>query len=206
MSTVVAGVAVAAAFSMPHGETDDPSAFLSYGRHSHGIAIAVGLASMVAAFAFVPAMVGVGRYLRARGSRVGALGALLMVAGFAAMQGHEAVDAGLVELAARPATTVPQLHAAIDSATGSIVYDTQFALFLVGHVIGLILLGIGVIRTRYLPLAVGALLPLGAVGHFVADAVGNTPLDVASFWVFAAALVALGARILRTSDAQWDAP
>lgn len=191
---------------MPHGETDDPAAFLAYARDSHATAVAVDVVSVVAAFAFIPAMVGVGRYLRARASRVGATGALLMVAGFAAMQGHEAVDAGLVELAARPATTLPQLHAAIDSTTGSIVYNAQFALFLVGHVIGLILLGIGVLRTRYLPLAVGALLPLGAVGHFVADAAVNTPLDVISFWVFAAALVALGARILRTPDTQWDAP
>jgi hypothetical protein len=204
ISTIVAGLAVAAAFSMPHGELDDATAFLAYARTSYATAVTLSVVSMVAAFAFLPAMAGIGRHLRAQGSRVGAIGALLMVAGFAAMQGFEAVGAGLVEIAALPGTSGEQLRAVIDAATGSIVYDAQFTLFLVGHVIGTVLLGIGVLRTRYLPAALALLLPLSAIGHFIAEAIGNNPLDILSFWALAIGLVTLGVRTLRTPDTHWQ--
>jgi hypothetical protein len=91
------------------------------------------------------------------------------------------------------------LHFSTQSGPGAIV----FIAFILGIVIGPILLGIAMIRRRNVPLWAGILtIVTGPVGFFVSSKAGNAIFQV----VLLVALTPLALLIWRMSDADWDAP
>jgi hypothetical protein len=90
-------------------------------------------------------------------------------------------------------------HFGQSSGPGAIV----FIAFILGIVVGPILLGIAMIRRRNVPLWAGILVILtGPVGFFVDGKAGNTIFQV----VLLVALTPLALLIWRMSDEDWDAP
>lgn len=78
-----------------------------------------------------------------------------------------------------------------------------FILFILGIVIGQILLGIAAIRTRVVPIWAGALIIVSGLGSFFGEGKAG---GIISGAITLVALGALGRRILQTSDEEWDAP
>jgi len=93
------------------------------------------------------------------------------------------------------------IHATGDSGAGMAVF---FVLFIVGVLVGQILLGIAAIRTRVVPVWAGALLIVSGIGSFVGG--GNTTGQIISGFITLVALGYLGWRALRMTDEEWDAP
>lgn len=79
-----------------------------------------------------------------------------------------------------------------------------FILFIVGVVIGQIVLGIATIRTRVAPIWVGILLIVSGVGTFVGG--NSTTGQIITGIITLVALGTLGVRALQMSDEEWDAP
>jgi hypothetical protein len=91
------------------------------------------------------------------------------------------------------------LHVANNGGSGL----PLFILVLLGFVLGVILLGVAVIRTRVVPLWVGILIIISApVGFLASGKAGETANNVLTLIV----LGALGWRVLSMSDEEWDAP
>lgn len=77
-------------------------------------------------------------------------------------------------------------------------------LFIVGHVLGTLLLGIALWRTRAIPTWAAGAVIVGVVGHFLAAANGSRALDIASFIVLVIGCTAAASVILHTSDVEWE--
>jgi len=91
------------------------------------------------------------------------------------------------------------LHFGQSSGPGTIV----FIAFLLGIVVGPILLGIAMIRRRNVPLWAGILtIATGPIGFVASGKVGNAIFQL----VLLAALTPLALLIWRMSDEDWDAP
>ncbi len=78
-----------------------------------------------------------------------------------------------------------------------------FIMFLVGIVIGTIVLAVANWRTRVAPVWASVAIVLGGVVGAFSSAKG---VEVATFVVLFAGLAALGARVLAMSDEEWEAP
>lgn len=79
-----------------------------------------------------------------------------------------------------------------------------FILFIVGILVGQILLGIAAIRTRVVPIWAGALIIISGLGSFFG---GDTRTgQIVTGIITLAALGVLGWRALTMSDEEWDAP
>jgi hypothetical protein len=91
------------------------------------------------------------------------------------------------------------LHFGMNSGPGGIL----FLAFLLGLVLGPILLGIAMLRRRNVPMWAGILtIVTGPAGFFVSGKAGNAIFQV----VLLAALAPLALLIWRMSDEDWDAP
>ena len=74
----------------------------------------------------------------------------------------------------------------------------MFAIFLLGHLIGPILLGIALARSRFVPQWAATLLPVGAIGHFLSHAINSRPLAVVSFLALALGRAIAGTKMITT--------
>ena len=91
------------------------------------------------------------------------------------------------------------LHFGSNSGAGSVLFIT----FLVGLVLGPVLLGTAMIRRRNVPVWAGILtIVTGPLGFFVSGRAGNIVEQV----VLIVALAPLAVLIWRMTDEQWDAP
>lgn len=93
------------------------------------------------------------------------------------------------------------IHATGDGGAGLALL---FILFLVGILIGQILLGIAALRTRVVPVWVGALIIISGVGSFLGGE--SRAGQIITGVITLVALGALGVRALQMSDEEWDAP
>ncbi|KGN37748.1 hypothetical protein [Knoellia subterranea] len=80
--------------------------------------------------------------------------------------------------------------------------------FVLGHIVGMILVGITAVRARLVPVWVGAAIIVAQPVHVIASViVPNRALDVVAGWGLTAvgfAFIALA--VLRMDDDEWDAP
>jgi len=78
-----------------------------------------------------------------------------------------------------------------------------FVLFIVGVVLGQVLLGVGALRTRIVPVWAGILIIVSGLASFFANGQAG---EIVSGVITLVAFGALGLRALRMSDEEWDAP
>lgn len=78
--------------------------------------------------------------------------------------------------------------------------------FVVGHIVGVVLLGVLAIRARLLPAAFGVALAASQVVHLVATILGLPWLDFIGWGTTALGMGLLGWRMLHTPDDEWDLP
>lgn len=196
LSLIVCGIAVIAVFSIPHAERDSAPDFQSFVR-AHGQLVAlVGILSLVVVLSMVGGLVGLSAELARRHPALAVTGASIMVAGFVAYLVVVGTDSAMSAVALT--APEPVLAAALDGATNTALFNISFALFLIGHVVGPVVVCIAVWRSRFAPWPVALLLPVGAGIHLVADIIGSTGLDIAAFAVFGAGFIALGVYLTRT--------
>jgi hypothetical protein len=158
----------------------------------------------IATFALLPGVLAVGRLTRRGAPRLTAAAMLLVVPGYLAltyMLGGDLVlwtgaragldESTLTELAAT-------VHPTLDIAVG---------VFVLGHVIGTVLLGIALLRSRTVPTWAAIVTMVAQPVHFVALVIlGSPALDAAAWAANGVAFAVVGVAILRTPDDEWDLP
>lgn len=122
---------------------------------------------------------------------------------------------GLAGLAALDAIAIAGARLAIDPATVSAIYDgvgaltpttVFFVAFLVGHILGTVLLGVLCFRSRLMPRTMALLLAVSQPLHLTAVILANNWLDLVAWSLTAAGMAFLALRVLRTPDEEWDLP
>ncbi len=120
---------------------------------------------------------------------------------------------GMTALGALDYFTLAGHQVNLDLPTMSRVTDRLFALtaaptivFVVGHVVGTILLGVITVRAQLAPAWVGALLILSQPLHVIAIVTTLPPLDLTGWGLTALGMGFLAIRVLHTPNEQWDLP
>ena len=79
-------------------------------------------------------------------------------------------------------------------------------IFVIGHIVGTVLLGIIIFQAKLAPPWAAAMLTASQPLHFIAIMTGLPWLDVTAWGMTAMGMVFLAARVLRTPKDQWDLP
>jgi hypothetical protein len=188
----------------PTGSDDTGDELLAYVRDNSTAVQLSDLMLITAVLLLVPAFVGAMHVLRNRAPLLGYLGGGLAAVGFVCLFGMITVDGVALEIARR-GTAAAGMGMVLDQAPNQdLLLWTLTLVFVAGHIIGTILLGIGLFRTRFVPVWAAVAVTMSQPLHFVAHGIGNKPLDVVAFALFAAGLATLGMRVLRMHDAEWE--
>lgn len=160
---------------------------------------------VVAVFTLLPGAYSAIHLLRREAPRLTAWTAALLLPGYLGMSGLFALDAFV--MASHDAGLAPADFTRVAEAITALPSSTVLMLaFLVGHIVGTVLLGAAALAARAVPLLIGALLILSQPLHLVAVMTGTRWLDLIAWALTAVGMAALAWRVLRTTDADWDLP
>jgi MFS family permease len=185
------------------GSVQDKLKELSDVASSKGAYLTSGILFLLAGLVLAAGAVGLIHYFRGRKVTLGQIASAMVAMGAAASMvfyGYGSVEYEMVNHSNLNRDQMAQLlHATSMPASGAPV----FLMFVIGVVLGLILLGIACWRTRVVP--VWASLLIAAAGILAFFGPGKA-VSIASFVVLTAGLGTLGLTVLRSSDESWDAP
>jgi hypothetical protein len=195
ISLIVCGLALAAAFAVPHAERDNPLAFQAFVRHDYSLIVFVGIISLVVVLSMVAGVAGLHRVVAGRRPVLSTVGSSILLSGFMSYLLIVGTDNATAALALGAGQST--VASALDVSSNTALYDIALVLFLVGHIVGPIIICIAVWRAAFAPWFLALILPVGALGHLIAESAGLPGLDVASFAVFGLGFVTLGVLMLR---------
>jgi len=160
---------------------------------------------LIAVLTLLPGAMAACRLLRRHTPRLATWTAALLIPGYLGLTGLLAVDAAVLagtELGLPAATVTDLSDAVLSLPTVSIL----LALFIGGHIVGTLLLGIAALRARVIPAPVAIALAVSQFVHLSAVIAGLPWLDLLAWSTTAIGMAFLAAVVLRTPDDEWDLP
>lgn len=176
-----------------------------YGRYPIAFLLMTAFA-LIGVLVMLPGLLAGLRVLRPSKPRLGLWAVILMLAGYVSYFGIVMTNFDTLGLA-QYALDHPDLDAGaiLDASQTSPVQMVFFALFVIGNLIGTLLLGLAVILSRTLPWYAGALIICWTLGHVVNIAGGGEWFAVAGGALEIVGLSIIAVAALRTTDATWSA-
>lgn len=166
----------------------------------------VSLTAGVIATLFLPfAIVGLTRLVVRRAPVLALLGGSLALVGWAMVPMLVTSDAMTYEMA-RLGANQAQFAALWEQLNGNFAVNMLFTVFVVGHELGTLLLGIGLARARVVPLWAAAAVVIGIVLHPISFVVGMRIVDIVAYALITAGCVAAARTVLITPNDAWDLP
>jgi len=161
---------------------------------------------IVITFTMVPGAYAALRLLRRRAPRLTAWTAAFLVPGYLAMIAGSGMD--LATMASYEAgfspTEMDRLNEAVWALPTLMVLG---GVFVIGHIVGTVLLGITMIATRVTAVIVGVAMAVSQPLHFVALVVFHSRvLDLIAWGTTAVCMGVLAWHVLRTPNDDWDLP
>jgi bacteriorhodopsin len=189
-------------YVMPYNTTDDEKAIVRGVAAHQATQSAVVWLGFAGVLTLVPAVLWVARLTRRQAPRLTAVALLLLVPGYTALAFLVASDAAVL-FAVRhhlPVATAGDMYSSLHP-----IVSVAGGAFVLGHVIGTVLLGVALLRTRVVPrwaaVATIAAQPL----HFIAAIiVSSHALDLAGWGLNAIGFAAVSVAILRLRDDDWE--
>ncbi|HET6295849.1 MAG TPA: hypothetical protein VFG33_20865 [Kribbella sp.] len=191
-------------YFLPYDTIDDSSTIVSKTMADQDRASLVLWLGFIAILTLVPAAFAVGRLTRRRAPWLTAVALFLLVPGYLSLGW---LTGGDISLWAGP-------ESGLDAGAVTRLYDTMHpttdlagVFFVVGHVLGTILLGIAMWRSRVVAKWAALAVIVSQPIHFVAAViVPNHTVDLIGWGLQAAGFAAVGWAILRMRDNEWDPP
>ena len=188
-------------FVLPYTTADSsPDIVASVEAHQTATSAVVWL-GFIATLTLVPAVVFAGRAAGRRSPRLAAVATVLLVLGYLSLGWLTVVDAAVlfgVRHGVAP-DTLAQLYGGMHPAQ-----TVAEVLFVVGHVLGTLLLGIAMLRGRVVPAWAAWVTIVSQPLHFVAAVIlGSNWLDLFAWGLNAVGFAALAVAILRLPDDEW---
>lgn len=160
---------------------------------------AASLLVILSSVLFVPALVGLLRLMRDRGSVLGHVGvglALIGVIGHAVWAGFEIV---LVWMA-NSKIDQAQLSAVVDGGPSGIGFTLILLMFMAGFFLGLIFLAAGLWRSRAVPWWAAVLIAVGPLSEFLP--IDNEAVFMTGLALFVIGFGVIGMTLMRTPDTE----
>ena len=182
---------------------DDTADYLEEIAGDKGLYLASSYLFMIGGMLLIAGSLGIIKLMR-RGRKVtlGQVAGFLLLLGACATTAFyviSAIEVEMVDEAANRAEMVA-LSERSEESTGAVLFFIPY--FFLGLVLGLVLLGIAMIRTRVVPVWAGAVVLISVVVLFVsgegqfANVIGNVLIMIG--------IAPLGLKILSLSDEQWE--
>ncbi|WP_214323733.1 hypothetical protein [Nonomuraea sediminis] len=202
VSLIVGSLAIAIPIEITDENAPIAAQLQDYAHHS-----ALGMLSnlvLLPVILMVPAVIYAARLARRGAPRLAFVGGGLSALGWIA--GAMSIGAGQIALY-QGSQLADQAGAAalIERINGDPVYGTLVGVFVLGHAIGMIVLGVGLWRSRAVAPWVAALFVAYPVGHVVGHAISPVLDSIAGVFLLVSA-VAVAAAVLRTPNELWDLP
>jgi len=159
---------------------------------------------LIATFTLLPGVIAVGRLTRRGAPRLTAAAMLLVVPGYLALTYMIGSDLVLWTgaRAGLDASTLADLAGTVHPTS-----NVAVAVFVLGHVIGTVLLGLALLRSRTVPAWAAIVTAVAQPLHFVALViVGSRELDFAAWAANGVAFAVVGYAIVKTPDDEWELP
>lgn len=182
---------------LPYSTLDGPAQIATKMAAGPGAGDAVLWLTLIATITAVPAVIAVGLLAVRHAPRLGIAGLVLATAGFACLYGPASTD--LAGMSAIQAGLGP---AGVAGVVGAVHPSTVAAtlVFVVGHVLGLVLLGIALWRGRAVPAWAALAIAVSQPLHFVfAVIVPNAALDATAWGVTTVGFAAVALTYARAS-------
>lgn len=188
-------------FVLPYTTADDSHAAVRLiAAHQTAQDVVVWL-GFVACLTLVPGVVFAGRVVGRGAPRLAAVATLLLVAGYISLGWLVASDA-YVLFGVRhhvPESVLVTMYSGVHPAAG-----VAAGIFVAGHVLGTILLGVAMLRGGVVPPWAAIVTILAQPVHFVAAVIlGSHVLDLCGWGLNAVGFAALSAAVLRLPDDEW---
>ncbi len=175
-----------------------------YGRYPTAFLLMTAFA-LIGVLVMIPGLLAGLRVLRPSRPRLALWAVVLMLTGYVSYFGIVMTNFDTLGLA-RYAHDHPNLDvsAILDASQASPVQTVFFLLFVIGNLIGTLLLGLAVILSRNLPWYAGALVICWTLGHVINIAGGGEWFAVAGGTLEIIGLSIIAATALRTTDKTWS--
>jgi hypothetical protein len=185
------------------GSTQDKLKELADVAAHKGAYLTGGILFLFAGLILAAGAVGLIHFFRGRKVTLGQIASAMVATGAAASMvfyGYGSVEYEMVNHSGLDRAQMAQLlHATNMPASGAPV----FLMFLIGVVLGLILLGIACWRKGVVPIWASLLISAAGILAFLGP---GKAIGIVSFAVLTVGLGTLGMAVLRSSDESWDAP
>ena len=166
--------------------------------------LAADVLVVVAVVLLIPASLGILRALRYRAPRLAPVAVGMFLVGWLFVLGPVMLDRVELQLATSGMSR-DEAVALVERLEGDAGISLIFGVFIIGHTLGAILLGVALARARFVPLWAAASIVAAAVLHPIARVgLGSKWLDVVAFALLALGLAVAGVRVLRMSDDEWE--
>lgn len=188
-------------FVMPYKTVDDSTAIVHQVAAHQSAESAVVWLGFLATLTLVPGVLAVGKVARASAPRLTAAALALVVPAYLCIGWLVSSDAAVLFSVRHGLST----SVAADSYESiHPVALVAGAVFVVGHVVGTVLLGCALLRVDAVPQVAAVAVLVSQPLHFVAAVIlGSHGLDLFAWGLNAAGFAAVGLLVLRMSDREW---
>jgi hypothetical protein len=184
-------------YVLPYETTDSPADIVRETYADPGAMSLVLWLSVVAALTIVPGAIAVGRFVRPDAPRLTVVALALTVPGYLMLPMLAGLDHP-VWLAAEAGVSQSTAVALLEAAHPA--YALATGVFVVGHVLGTVLLGVAMLRSRRVPAWAGIATAVSQPLHFVAAVVvPHHTVDGIAWGLNAVGFAAVAVAIIRTS-------
>lgn len=158
--------------------------------------------NMISVILFVPAVLGILHLLRRRGAVLGHVGGALALVGLLGAAGHNVFANVLDGAMASLEGARPQMIQLAQQIEGTSSFLFVLLMFIVGFVLGNILLAIGIYRARVAPRWAAALFGLAMLVS--ANAGSSLGLTIIAMLLLIAGMGTIGLKVLTMTDTDWE--
>lgn len=134
------------------------------------------------------------------------IGAFLAVPGFIALEGQGSTQNIITVLAAQGKTDPGFAYTVSDAVQKLPQSGDLVGVFVFGHLIGTIILGMALWRSRAVPAWIAWALAVSQPVHLLSAMTGNHPLDLIGWGLTAVGFAAAGLTLVRMRDDEFDLP
>lgn len=189
-------------FEVAGDDTSVSTSLTKIARHQGEQRVLI-VVDLIAVF-MLPAMVYLMRLSRRGAPRSAIVGGAVAFAGWLG----GLISLGGSDILLYHAARLPERSIAV-SLVKSVVSDPGFvvseAVFIVCHLIGMLVLGFALWRSRVVPAWVAGLVGVGPIVHLVVHDLSGA-VDAAAYGLVAVGMIACAVTLVRTSNEEWDLP
>ena len=193
-------------FVLPYDTTDSKRDMVDKVAAHTGTQSAVVFLGVIAVLVIIPAYLAAARLVRRHSPRLATAAVALAIPGYVGLAMLLFEDVFLLQAAKThvdPATAATLLEKMDGSPAAAIAGFT----FVVGHILGTVLLGIALYRARLIPRWAAVALAVSQPIHLIAAVViVSHPLDLVGWGLTAVGFAAVAVRIWNLGNDEWDLP